>query len=427
MSEWEVSDPVKITATEDTIQDGFQKVKDEFPKLYRLLNRLRRQNAGAGQNVSDVEPWEFRIDTTLNHLLIRNNDNNGWIDLGEVSENWGITADSIGALERTSDTGRFYFGMEAGLPDETDPEATASLKTNDLYLSMNGKRIYRWTGFAWEVWASLNFGDILNYERYTINRNEVAYSGADKILRLDRETGKGNISITGSPDMILGKEIDVQDLHDGDVLVYNAEKDKIVNLPNYIFTEDDISYTGEPGKILVVSQADGKAHVDITGSPDRIAGKKIEINNLQDGDVLAFDEETGKMLNIPYGGKVGGVKVDTTGIKNNQVLIYDADKNELVPGYIIPVVATATIPTTGWIPKDNGAYKFYYDIPAASVEEDSFVQVVIDNMQHEVLLDCGLSPTCDPRTGFIRVWSIEIPAQEINAKYMVMPSHAVVS
>jgi hypothetical protein len=427
MSEWEVKYPVKITATEDTIQDGFEKLRQEMPVIYRLLNRLRRNDAGSGQDVLDAEAYSFRIDTTLNHLLIRKGDNSGWIDLGELKENFGITAESIGAVVQKSTSGSFMFGDSSARPDETDPEVVETLKTNDMYLSMNEKKIYRWTGFAWETFLSLNFGDILNYERYTINRDEVAYSGADKILRLDRETGKGNISITGSPDMIIGKEIDVQDLHDGDVLVYNAEKDKIVNLPNYIFTQDDVSYTGEPGKILVVSNADRKAHVDITGSPDRIAGKKIEINNLQDGDVLAFDEETGKMLNIPYGGKVGGVKVDTTGIKNNQVLIYDADKDELVPGYIIPVVATATIPTTGWIAKDNGAYKFYYDIPAASVEEDSFVQVVIDNLQHEVLLDCGLSPTCDPRTGFIRVWSIEIPAQEINAKYMVMPSHAVVS
>lgn len=427
MSEWEAKYPVKITATEDTIQDGFEKLRQEVPEIYRYLNRLRRLDAGAGQSVSDAESYQFRVDTTLNHLLIRKGDNSGWIDLGEVAENFGITADSIGALERTSDSGRFYFGMEAGLPDETDPEATASLKTNDLYLSMNGKRIYRWTGFAWEVWGSLNFGDMLNYERYTINRDEVAYSGADKILRLDRETGKGNINITGSPDMILGKEIDVQDLHDGDVLVYNAEKDKIVNLPNYIFTQDDISYTGEPGKIVVVSQADGKAHVNITGSPDKIIGKTIEINNLQDGDVLAFDETSGKMKNIPYGGKVGGIPVDTTGIKDKQILIYEADGNKLVPGYIIATVATATIPTTGWTARTYGSYEFYYDIPAASVHEDSFVQVVIGAMYHETLLDCGLSPECDPREGFIRVWSIEIPAQEIQIQYAVLPSYAVVS
>lgn len=425
MAEWEAKYPVQITPTTDRIVVGFEKLKNEVPIIYSLLNRLRRLDAGAGQTVDDAEAYQLRIDTTLNHLLIRDKKNEKWIDLGAIEPNFGISAENIGAVKQKSNTGSFYFGDDSVRPAPDDPDI--ELKTNDLFLSMNGKRIDRWTGIAWETWLSLNFGDILNYERYTINRQEVAYSGANKILRLDRETGKGNINITGSPDRILGKEIDVQDLHDGDVLVYNAEKDKIVNLQNYIFTQDDISYTGEPGKILVVSLADGKAHVSITGSPDKIIGKTIEVNNLQDGDVLAFDETSGKMKNIPYGGKVGGIPVDTTGIKDKQILIYEADGNKLIPGYIIATVATATIPTTGWTAKEYGSYEFYYDIPAASVHEDSFVQVVIGAMYHETLLDCGLSPECDPREGFIRVWSIEVPAQEIQIQYAVLPSYAVIS
>lgn len=230
MAEWEAKYPVQITPTADRVVVGFQKLKDEVPIIYSLLNRLRRLDAGAGQDVTDAEANQLRIDTTINRLLIRDTKNETWIDLGAIAPNFGITAESIGAVVQKSNTGSFYFGDDSARPEPDDPDI--ELQSNDLFLSMNGKRIDRWTGSAWETWLSLNFGDMLNYERYTIPRSEVATSGKGKVLRIDPNTGKGDIDITGSPERLLDKLIDVEDLHDGDALVYNAEKDKIVNLPN---------------------------------------------------------------------------------------------------------------------------------------------------------------------------------------------------
>ena len=262
---WEPKYPVQITPTADRIVVGFEKLRSEIPIIYALLNRLRRLDAGAGQTVDDAEAYQLRIDTTLNHLLIRDKQNENWIDLGAIEPNFGISAESIGAVKQKGNTGGFYFGDSDALPDPADPEEIKDLKTNDLYLCMNEKKIYRWTGIDWEVWMSLNFGDILNYEGYTITKDMVATSGKGKILKLDESTGKGNIDITGSPEQLLGKQIDVEDLHDGDALVYNAEKDKIVNLPN-----------GEKigGRIPVV------------------------LRDLADGQALMYDAETNKFFPV---------------------------------------------------------------------------------------------------------------------------------
>lgn len=355
--EWEPKYPVQITPTADRIAVGFDKLRNEIPNIYSLLNRLRRLDAGAGQDITDTAAYSLRIDTTLNHLLIRDAKNEKWIDLGVIAENFGITADSIGAVAQKGATGGFYFGNSEIMPDPGDPEAIVDLKTNDLFLSMNEKKVYRWTGIAWEVFLSLNFGDLLNYEKYTITKDMIATSGKGKVVKLDPETGKGNFDITGSPERIIDKQIDVEDLHDGDVLVYNAEKDKIVNLPN--------------------------------------------------------------------GEKIGGrIPVALRDIKNGQVLIYDAGTNKFLPAYLQALMNSATVAASGWktLPIPSGPYLYYYDIPAANVTSDSFVQLVVDDEGQDISLAAGLSPKCLTRAGYIRLHAIAVPTADLPVSYAVQPS-----
>ena len=358
MAEWEAKYPVQITPTTDRIGLGFEKLRNEIPIIYSLLNRLRRLDAGAGQTVDDAEAYQLRIDTTLNHLLIRDKKNEAWIDLGAIEPNFGISAESIGAVKQKGNTGGFYFGDDSARPQPDDPGI--ELKTNDLFLSMNGKRIDRWTGSAWETWLSLNFGDILNYERYTITKEMVATSGKGKILMLDPATGKGDIDITGSPEQLLGKQIDVEDLHDGDALVYNAEKDKIVNLPN--------------------------------------------------------------------GEKIGGrIPVMLRDIADGQTLLYDAETNKFMPAYLQAVTHEVTVEASAWeeMATPSGPYLYYYDIPAADVNADSFVQLTVDDEGQDVALGAGLSPKCLTRDGFIRLHSVAVPTADLNVVYAVQPSRSV--
>lgn len=69
---------------------------------------------------------------------------------------------------------------------------------------------------------------MLNYKDYVVTEDEVDYSGADKILRLDDVTGMGRISITGTSNGLNGIFSDLDGVQDGQVLIYNAAQNKIV-------------------------------------------------------------------------------------------------------------------------------------------------------------------------------------------------------
>ena len=87
---------------------------------------------------------------------------------------------------------------------------------------------------------------------------------------------------------MLGYEIDVRNLKDGDTLVFNEQKQKIVNLPKDEVKKEDVSYTGEANKIVKVA-GDGKAHIDITGDAGSVNGLTIEKTGAQNGQVLSYD------------------------------------------------------------------------------------------------------------------------------------------
>lgn len=295
MAEWNENYLIDYSPTGDDIDFFSQKVKNETARIYSLLNRLRKLDASAGLNVSDAEPFQWHVDTTNGNLYMRNAANTDWLLQGNIEQDYfGITAESIGAATVSGNMGTFYGGLSSNMP--TTPEQTATLRTNDLYFAFDERKVYRWDGMGWIDFLSLQFKDLLDYERYCVSRSEVATSGAGKILQLDPETGKGNINITGSPDRLLGILIDVQNLRDDHVLCYDAEKNKIVNKPRNDINASDVAF-GEAGKILRVGK-NGKITVDTTGSADKIVGIAVEADNLQDGQVLAYDAEHNKLVPV---------------------------------------------------------------------------------------------------------------------------------
>ena len=248
-----------------------------------------------------------------------------------------ITAEEISAIKNGGNLGKISAGL-----DESKP--TSGNKTNDLYLATNTNTMYRWTGIEWQVILSLNFSQLKNYEAYCINRNEVSTNGKGKILKLDEVTGKANVDITGSPERLLGYEIDVRNLKDNDVLVYNEQKNKIVNLPKDELKKEDVSYSGEPNTIVKVA-GDGKAHIDITGDAGSINGLEIEKENAKDGKILSY--ENGKLVfinqaeipeeNITTTGEAGKiVKVGTDGVIHGSFYLPESqlttsgEKNKIV-------------------------------------------------------------------------------------------------
>ena len=289
MAEWSENYLIDYSPTGDDIDTFSQKVKNETSRFYGLLSRLRKLDASAGLNVTDAEPYQWHVDITNGNLYTRNADNTDWVLKGNINQEYfGITAQSIGAATVSGNLGKLYAGVG------TKP--TTGIETNDLFFAFDERRLYRWDGIDWVVFLSLQFKDLLDYERYCVLRNEVATSGAGKILQLDQETGKGNINITGSPDRLLDLLIDVQNLRDDQVLCYDAEKNKFVNKHRNDINNDDVAF-GEPGKILRVG-ADGKITVDTTGSADKIVGLRVDADNLQDGQVFAYDAEHDKLVPV---------------------------------------------------------------------------------------------------------------------------------
>lgn len=290
MADWKVTSPVDYSPNGDDVDRFAQKSIATFEEIFEHLNDLRRHGAKAGLDEANTSPYEIRIDTTTDTIYMRDAANKKWYRLGSVAEFFGLTAKDIGAVENGGGMERLFLGNDADKPTDA--------KTHDFYFAVDTRKLYVYEGSDWHILLSREFSDMLNYEDYVVPKSEVSVKGAGKILRLDPETGKGDIDITGSADHMLGKEINVTALHDKDVLMWNEAKQAFTAEPKDVFTEDSATHTGEAGKLAYVN-SDGKIHADLAGSADKIAGKPIVTDSLKGGDVLAYDEEDETFVNVP--------------------------------------------------------------------------------------------------------------------------------
>lgn len=290
MADWKVTSPVDYSPNGDDVDRFAQKSISTFEEIFEHLNDLRRHGAKAGLDESNTSPYEIRIDTTTDTIYMRDAANKKWYRLGSVAEFFGLTAKDIGAVKNGGGMERLFLGNDADKPTDA--------KTHDFYFAVDTRKLYAYEGSDWHILLSREFSDMLNYEDYIVPKSEVSVKGAGKILRLDPETGKGDIDITGSADHMLGKEINVTALHDKDVLMWNEEKQAFTAEPKDVFTEDSATHTGEAGKLAYVN-SDGKIHADLAGNADKIAGKPIVTDSLAAGDVLAYNAEDETFVNVP--------------------------------------------------------------------------------------------------------------------------------
>lgn len=320
----------------DDVDSFSQKVDRNLKQLFQLVNILHMSGTVSGLSEDDAVAGEMRANLPDNGLYIRSANNRQWIRLGDLDTFLGITPEKISALRNGGNLGTFFAGTEA----QMNLKKSSELAVNDIWFAIDTFRVYRWTGSAWQILISKQFEDILDYEEYCVAKEEVATKGAGKILRLD-SAGKANVDITGSPARIFDKEIDFQNLRHLHTIVYNAEKNKWVNLPVYIFTGENLTYTGEKStdnkpKIVAVGY-DGKIHGDFTGNTDHIGNIEVETNGLKNNFVLIYDERENKFK--PSGKITGdadelaGIKIElnTSTINNDEVLTYDKAKDKFVP------------------------------------------------------------------------------------------------
>lgn len=339
MAEWEANPNLDYSATGDDIDTASQKIIAMFTDVYDKLNRVRTFDADASHSVGDASPYSVKIDTSVNPpaILMRKGDNTGYVQIGSVAANLGISASDVGAITGTG-MGKLSLGSEDNLP------ATAT--TYDLYFAYDTGRLYMYRTGAWRVFLSLQFGDLLGVSDSVIDREEVAANGANKIPRLN-SVGQGEFDITGNAAKIAGYNLFVPAVSDGQVLAFNAALQRWEVADNNALTSDDVSTTGEANKI-VKTDSDRKIHVDITGNAAKVGNKVIDTNNLQNNDALVYnaDSQTWKNKQIPTlnsdgvmegvnttgsAAKWAGKSLQASGVEDGQVLAWSESAQAFMP------------------------------------------------------------------------------------------------
>jgi hypothetical protein len=211
--DWETKYRITYSAASDESIDSMsQKIIAEFDRIYELLARLRKFDASTGTDVIDSVPYQLKVNTTTEEILIRNTANDSWYKIGKLADYFGITPKLIGAVKNKGNIENLQMGNEADKPLAENGIA------NDVYIACDTKKVFRHTGTAWELLLSLNFEELLGNTAVTTN-DVVTLPTANKLLKMNSE-GKLPTDITGSPQKIAGKPIDPTQLADGRTLVY---------------------------------------------------------------------------------------------------------------------------------------------------------------------------------------------------------------
>lgn len=383
---WEANPNLDYSATGDDIDTASQKIIAMFIDVYDKLNRLRSVDASAGASVGDATPYAFKIDTSVNPpaLLMRNATNTGYITIGSIAENWGIDAQSVGTIASDGNIGSIKLGQEALIP--------STGTTYDLYFAYDTGRLYMYLTGAWRVFLSLRPEDFIGLENFAIMRDEVAENGAEKVPRLN-SVGQGEFDITGSPGKLGGKNMYLPSIQDGQVLVFNGERDRWEVAPRDDVKLSDLSTTGEANKV-VKADAEGKIHIDTTGNAGRIAQVAIDANNLAEDDVLAYDSTAGTFKNKPRN-DINNADLTTTGEADKVVKVHsDGTIHANVTGSATKV-DNVTVNMTGAVDKDL----LYYDNAAKELKPKSFIQAINDVTT--TTGEPGKIVKVDPSDGFI--------------------------
>ena len=150
MAEWQVGYPVDYSsASDENIDSLTQKYIAEVERVYTLLGRLRRLDGSATEQ-TDTVANQFKADYVTNTLFLRNMANDGWIELGKLTEHFGHTPAYIGAVANSGGVPSIQVGLLADRP--------ATEKDGAVYIASDKDQKYRYstTAAAW-----IDFGAII--------------------------------------------------------------------------------------------------------------------------------------------------------------------------------------------------------------------------------------------------------------------------
>lgn len=296
MTDWDIKNVIDYSPNGDDIDTFSQKVKAEESVLYERLNRVRCNDASAGVIISDAVDYQWHIDTSTEPATIYMLDGqtNSWVKIGTVATAFGLNTTDLGGITNNGGISTMQMGKEEDLP------ATADLRA--LYFAYDAKKIYMWSGVAWDVFLSLDFDDLLDVGESVVTREEVATSGPNKIAQFNAD-GEIEANITGSPARIVNRSISTRNLDEGEALVYDGQK----------WTNQKVARVDDSGTL----------DVNISGNAAKVGGVTIRTDgNLNDGQILVFRAATNTFTNENKGtiGAGAALSVQSHG---EEILSYD--------------------------------------------------------------------------------------------------------
>ena len=304
MAEWEVKNVIDYSPNGDDIDTFSQKVKAEEETIYERMNRVRKNDAGAGVVINDAVPYQFKIDTATEPatIYILDGQSNNWVKMGKVAPAWGLDAEEFGGIANAGGISTMALGRGAEKPENA--------KLRALYFAYDEKKIYIFTGTAWEIFLSLDYDDIVDKEESAVSWDDVATSGANKIIKTNAD-GEIETNITGQAARMAGKKIVVRSLDEKEALVF-----------------DGTNWTNQ--KVALVD-SNGLVNASITGNAAKIAGVTIKTDaNLSDGQVLVYRAATNTFENENKGGIGAAAQLAVTS-NGERIVGYDGSEAKTLP------------------------------------------------------------------------------------------------
>lgn len=147
MSEWQAGYPVEYSsASDENIDSLAQKYIAEIERIYVLLGRLRRLDGSATEQ-TDTVANQFKADYVTNTLFLRNMANDGWLEIGKLTEHLGHTPAYIGAIANSGGIPSVQVGPFSDRP--------GTEKDGAVYIASDRDQKYRysvesssWTDFG---------------------------------------------------------------------------------------------------------------------------------------------------------------------------------------------------------------------------------------------------------------------------------------
>ena len=188
------------------------------------------------------------------------------------------------------------------------------------------------------------------------DKKVLAYSTANKDFEVADTIAA---DITGNSQKVAGITFDTNNLVDGQFLKYKASTKTLISDSNEYLHEDDVSSSGAAGKIVRTDSA-GLIHANLQGSASLVGGIEIETAGIKNGQVLAYDSksktlkptdkdaisednisetgEVGKLIRLGADKtihasveKIDDVTFDLDKISDGQLLSYSSSKSAVVP------------------------------------------------------------------------------------------------